>query len=279
MAANNFISHIHVFRIVMQKLIYVLLIGLGIFLAGCATPRKPGEMVASDVSFVQLCQDSGISWEWDGITQIITLRWGNATAKVLVGSPVVGLGEEILMLDVPLRIDNSTVIVTTDFQSKIIDYLKAKKEEVSIYAFLKLKEVIVDPGHGGRDPGAIGPSGLQEKDVVFDIAQRLAQELARHGVRILLTRETDEFISLQERALMAGRSKADLFVSIHANSHPSRGVQGVEVYSLRPLDSFEMNDSPRQENYEALLNHLALEKNNGSLRQILSDMLFVSKQA
>ena len=279
MAANNFISHIHVFRIVMQKLIYVLLIGLGIFSAGCATtPRKP-EMMASDVSFVQLCLDSGISWEWDGITQIITLRWGNATAKVLVGSPVVGLGEEILMLDVPLRIDNSTVIVTTDFQSKIIDYLKAKKEEVSIYAFLKLKEVIVDPGHGGRDPGAIGPSGLQEKDVVFDIAQRLAQELARHGVRILLTRETDEFISLQERALMAGRSKADLFVSIHANSHPSRGVQGVEVYSLRPLDSFEMNDSPRQENYEALLNHLALEKNNGSLRQILSDMLFVSKQA
>ena len=261
--------------------LYILVVIMGIFWAtGCTTvPRKSKGSASDTASFIKACQDNDIVWSWDGVTQIITLGWGNAQAKVLVGSPVVWLGEQTLILDVPIQIHRSVIIIPADFKSKVIDYLKTERSFVSTYALAKIRRIVVDAGHGGKDPGAIGVSGLQEKEVVLDIAQRLVQALAQYGIKILMTRETDEFISLQERAQMTSRLKADLFVSIHANAHPSRGVHGLEVFSLRPLDIFEMNDTPRQASYDALLSQLAVEKNNVAARQILSDMLFVSKQA
>jgi len=92
--------------------------------------------------------------------------------------------------------------------------------------------VIVDPGHGGKDPGAIGIGGLREKDVILPISLRVAQILEQNGVQAILTRNSDYFVSLKGRVDMAERANADLFVSIHANSvglsRPD--VSGLEVY-------------------------------------------------
>ncbi|MEO0934802.1 MAG: N-acetylmuramoyl-L-alanine amidase, partial [Cyanobacteria bacterium J06641_2] len=92
--------------------------------------------------------------------------------------------------------------------------------------------VIVDPGHGGKDPGAIGIGGLREKDVILPISIRVAQILEQNGVQAILTRNSDFFVSLKGRVDMAERRNADLFVSIHANSvglsRPD--VSGLEVY-------------------------------------------------
>ncbi len=92
--------------------------------------------------------------------------------------------------------------------------------------------VVVDPGHGGKDPGAIGIRGVQEKDVVLVVSQYVQQYLEQQGVRVLMTRTGDYFISLQGRTDMANRAGADLFVSIHANSmgmgRPD--VNGFEIY-------------------------------------------------
>ncbi|MGD2180715.1 N-acetylmuramoyl-L-alanine amidase [Lusitaniella coriacea] len=92
--------------------------------------------------------------------------------------------------------------------------------------------VVVDPGHGGKDPGAIGIGGLQEKDVNIDISLRLARILEQQGVKVILTRSNDTFISLQGRTVMANRARADLFVSIHANAVGGRrpDVNGFETY-------------------------------------------------
>ena len=92
--------------------------------------------------------------------------------------------------------------------------------------------VTVDPGHGGKDPGAIGIGGLQEKDVVLDISLRVARLLEQQGVQVLLTRGDDRFISLNGRTAMANRARADLFVSIHANaiSMSRPDVNGFEIY-------------------------------------------------
>lgn len=96
-----------------------------------------------------------------------------------------------------------------------------------------LRHIVLDPGHGGHDPGAIGPGGLQEKELVLDVARRLARLLEEGlGVKITLTRARDEFIPLRERTAQANRLRADLFVSIHANAARVGAASGAETYFL-----------------------------------------------
>lgn len=94
--------------------------------------------------------------------------------------------------------------------------------------------VMVDPGHGGRDPGAVGPKGLREKDIVLDVARRLADRLERLDptIDVRLTRESDAFIGLDERWRIAERADADAFVSLHVNASDVAYARGVEVYFL-----------------------------------------------
>jgi N-acetylmuramoyl-L-alanine amidase len=93
--------------------------------------------------------------------------------------------------------------------------------------------VALDPGHGGEDPGAIGPTGLQEKDVVLDIALKLRDALnAQRGMRVMLTRDADFFVPLQERVRKARRVQADLFISIHADAFFTPQARGASVFAL-----------------------------------------------
>ena len=95
------------------------------------------------------------------------------------------------------------------------------------------KLVVLDPGHGGRDPGAIGVRGTQEKGVVIAIAREVQRELQASGrYRVMLTRASDSFVALRERVARAQEAKADLFLSLHADSHPDSGVRGASVYTL-----------------------------------------------
>ena len=91
--------------------------------------------------------------------------------------------------------------------------------------------VMIDPGHGGKDPGAIGLNGLQEKDVILPISQQVATILQQQGIEVILTRSSDYFVDLAQRVQMAKQARADLFVSIHANSIQNRpDVNGLETY-------------------------------------------------
>jgi N-acetylmuramoyl-L-alanine amidase len=94
----------------------------------------------------------------------------------------------------------------------------------------EVRTVIVDPGHGGSDPGAIGVGGLREKDVTLRLSRLLATKLRAMGFRVVFTREKDRSVSLEERTAIAEASDGDVFVSIHANSAPRRSVQGIETY-------------------------------------------------
>ncbi len=93
--------------------------------------------------------------------------------------------------------------------------------------------VMIDPGHGGHDPGAIGKHGTYEKDVTLDIAHRLVDHLNQgNSVIAKLTRKTDVFLPLKERVGLAREAKADLFISIHADSAPTQAARGLSAYSL-----------------------------------------------
>ncbi|MGM0411053.1 MAG: N-acetylmuramoyl-L-alanine amidase family protein, partial [Bacillota bacterium] len=90
--------------------------------------------------------------------------------------------------------------------------------------------IVIDPGHGGFDPGAIGPNGLQEKVVNLNIALKLKEILNNKGYNVLLTRDDDEYISLQRRVEIAKEEKAMIFISIHNNSSRKSHTGGSEVY-------------------------------------------------
>jgi N-acetylmuramoyl-L-alanine amidase len=92
--------------------------------------------------------------------------------------------------------------------------------------------VVVDPGHGGTDPGAIGPTGVHEADVTLDIAHKVAPALSALGIQVTLTRDDDRFITLEERTARANGFGADLFVSIHCNAAENHTRHGVETYVL-----------------------------------------------
>jgi N-acetylmuramoyl-L-alanine amidase len=94
--------------------------------------------------------------------------------------------------------------------------------------------VAIDPGHGGRDPGAIGPTGLREADVVLDIALRVRDMLTRDGVRVVMLRESDVTVELLDRPRVAREKGVTIFVSIHANASPRASVNGTETYYLTP---------------------------------------------
>jgi N-acetylmuramoyl-L-alanine amidase len=132
--------------------------------------------------------------------------------------------------------------------------------------------VVIDAGHGGKDPGAIGPSGLMEKDVVLDIAKRLRDLMQQAAQwRVTLTRDGDAFIPLEERTAIANAKGADLFVSIHANAAERSDAHGIETYFLDlATDEQSMRVAARE-------NATTLSKVS-DLQLILRDLLMTSKR-
>jgi N-acetylmuramoyl-L-alanine amidase len=93
--------------------------------------------------------------------------------------------------------------------------------------------VMIDPGHGGKDPGAIGPTGLKEKDVVLAIGRKIREKMSGSGeFDVRMTRDEDVFIPLEERTAMANKGRADIFVSLHINASPNRRAEGFSTYVL-----------------------------------------------
>jgi N-acetylmuramoyl-L-alanine amidase len=114
---------------------------------------------------------------------------------------------------------------------------------------LKVNRIVIDAGHGGHDYGTIGPNGVLEKDVVLDVALRLSKLVQeRMGAEVVLTRSDDTFIPLHERTSIANEHKADLFLSIHANSSPAPEVTGTETFFLNFTNSPDALNVAAREN-------------------------------
>jgi N-acetylmuramoyl-L-alanine amidase len=116
---------------------------------------------------------------------------------------------------------------------------------------LGVRRVVIDPGHGGRDIGTLARGQLNEKEVALDLARRTRTLLTAAGFDVLLTRDDDRKLSLQERADFANRARADAFVSIHLNWLPERQVRGVETYYLGPTDDPELTRLAAAENQDS----------------------------
>ena len=125
-----------------------------------------------------------------------------------------------------------------------------------------IRKIVLDPGHGGRDPGAVGAGGIAEKDVVLNVARKLARKLQREmGIEVVLTRNDDRFVGLEDRTAIANAEDADLFVSLHMNASPNRDARGLETYYLdNTTDEASIRLASRE---------------NGTARNKVSDLQFI----
>jgi N-acetylmuramoyl-L-alanine amidase len=130
---------------------------------------------------------------------------------------------------------------------------------------LKVRRVVIDPGHGGHDTGAIGKQGTREKDVTLAISQKLAAELRERGLEVILTRDDDRYLKLEARAELANEARGDLFISIHCNSAANRKLRGVETYTLNiSSDRYSIRLAARE--------NASSEKGISDLQFILADL-------
>jgi N-acetylmuramoyl-L-alanine amidase len=132
-----------------------------------------------------------------------------------------------------------------------------------------IRTIVIDPGHGGKDVGASGPNGLQEKEATLEISRKLAAALAsKLGARVILTREDDSPVSLDQRTAIANQYKADLFLSVHMNAAPVRTAHGSEVYFL----SLEASDELARKAAEAENAASSAHNEQSDLKLILWDL-------
>jgi N-acetylmuramoyl-L-alanine amidase len=179
------------------------------------------------------------------------------------------------------QFNESTVRVVLDL-GKVRDYKIINLDDpvrivVDVYGHVAArstkKRIVIDPGHGGHDPGAIGPNKVMEKDIVLDIALKLKKLLDDDPrFQVFLTRDKDVFIPLPQRTAIANSKDADLFVSIHANSSPRKDARGIETYFLNWTDDEEAMKVAARENQISLRNMKKMKKDNSVLDVIFSDL-------
>lgn len=134
--------------------------------------------------------------------------------------------------------------------------------------------VVIDPGHGGVDPGATGVSGLLEKNIALDYAKELRRQLEATGrFRVVMTRDRDVFLKLRDRIKVAHQANGDLFVSLHANIHNSRKIKGFSVYTLSEKSSdVEARNLAAKENKADIIAGFDLSEQTEVVRDILIDL-------
>lgn len=202
----------------------------------------------------------------DGVLR--QLRVGQFTAdiiRIVIDLTTSGEHNAFLLAD-PYRLvidiqgqKNAEALAAVDKSKKRTATLPEKGKPLPVSG---IRKIVLDPGHGGKDPGAIGVGGIAEKDIVLAIAKKLERKLKQEmGVEVVLTRRDDRFIPLEDRTAIANAEGADLFVSLHMNASPNGEAKGLETYYLD-----NTND-------EASLRLAARE--NGTSRRNVSDLQFI----
>ncbi len=174
-------------------------------------------------------------------------------------------------VQVSLQADQILISIPTKDQlsQELLEKLKSDRDK------WKIDVVVIDPGHGGKDPGAIGPRGVYEKDVVLGIAKKLKKLLEKKlKIKVYLTRDSDKFISLKERTKFANQKQGKLFISIHANWNPNRRVRGTSTYFLGLAKSDEALEIAQREN--AVIRY---EENHGAYEAFTDEHIILATMA
>jgi len=247
------------------------------FLSGCISASPPAAVTAGQRDIRKICDRYQIDWHWDTVSQVITLRKGGQEARALVGSNLVVVGSQKIALDAPVKRENNTIVVPYDFTRKVVWRFSQSPAQRKKSSKTRAYKVIIDAGHGGKDPGASGHSGTKEKMVVLGISQKLKKELSRRGIEVVMTRKKDVFLTLEERTEIASRTDSDIFISIHANASPARKASGIEIYTYRGREAQDMDEQQWEKNHQLAFQQYQMDKSNSELRHVIADMLYQHK--
>jgi N-acetylmuramoyl-L-alanine amidase len=246
-------------------------------LHGCGGRPVMPPTVPVGIALQDVCDRYHVTWQWDGVTQVVMLEYKGNKAKALVGSPTVLLGKEQIILSSPLRRVNSTIYVPEDFESKVLAPFGVSLGGLpQVESSSRVHTIVIDAGHGGKDHGTIFSSGLTEKEIVLDVAKRLRALLDGAGIKVIMTRDTDEFIPLPKRTEIAARDGADLFISIHVNSNQDRAVSGFLVYYIETIEKRYLNEQQRKDN-ERIFAKVLNPSVSKTQQAVIADMMEVLK--
>ncbi|MDD2652181.1 MAG: N-acetylmuramoyl-L-alanine amidase [Sulfurimonas sp.] len=178
-----------------------------------------------------------------GISQIKIAQFNPETLRLAI--------ENSVPVELSHVVNKATLEITFGSESSTRKALEVVEKAVPMPKTTRGKKIVVDPGHGGTDPGAIGYNDHREKMIVFNISQELVKILKSRGHAVYMTRDDDTFVKLSKRTEFANDKKADIFVSVHANSVPNgsaNDVHGIECYFLSPSRSERAKKAAAQEN-------------------------------
>ena len=226
----------------MLKKIVLIFWVAAFFLSGCVTVPTKETLPTYNIGgitylpLISLCELKGINWDYDTFTRTAVLTKDSHKINLMVGENLVLIDGSSQHLRYPPVIHQGTVAVPYKFKEEIIDTLfkESQPPPQAALSLSPIKKIVIDAGHGGTDPGAIGRTGLREKIVVLDIAKRLSNLLRADGLKVVMTRTADTPVSLLRRVEIANNSQVDLFISIHANANRVRSLNGFEVYYISP---------------------------------------------
>ncbi len=226
-----------------------------------------------------LCDRQRYAWEWDPYTLVATINLQGGELRLLADSRQMMVGDHWRVLSVPVVLRQGVVWVPEEVAARLsVSTASAAGAPSAGSDRYRIRTIVIDAGHGGKDPGAIGRHGLREKVVTLDVARRLASILQARGVRVVLTRSDDRFVPLPTRSQMANAASADCFVSIHANSSRSQAASGFEVYYL----SEAIDDSARAlevaENVPFAYAAGTVDESSRTLDAILWDMTYTENR-
>lgn len=225
-----------------SRLRFALVLGLILPLVACAQVRGLRTLPYAGKRYVilkDLAAMYGLPLSTPGGKTLLIRGQYLSVQLTMDGREAIVNGSKVWLHAPVIKVRGQWVISDADAQC-VIDPLVRPSAYLGARA---TRTVVLDPGHGGKDPGAIG-NGLQEKDMVLDLALRIRAHLRANGVRVVMTRDTDRFWTLQDRPFLAARGAGDVFVSIHLNATGARSVQGVETF-VAPVEQYPPTADPR----------------------------------
>ncbi len=223
-----------------RKEVFVILPLLALGIVGCQEPqqRPPGVVIEEPrvPTIEDLARGLGLQIDERDEAFVVLKNAGNTVVifthpagRVFVnGTPIGSVGA--------IKKADGTVYVSRELVSQIRPHLRSAAPEPPVVRPPTRRLtglVVIDAGHGGHDPGATSAAGYYEKNINLRVAAKVARRLEASGVGVVMTRWQDKFLELEERSAVANDRNADLFVSIHADSEPSKSVQGFTIYVAR----------------------------------------------
>ena len=232
-----------------NKIFVLLILAFSLSIAGCATHTgylQLDPVVQKDirtfggtpyVPLMRVCDAYGLKCTYDTFVRTAVISGRSGTITLRAGGTLAIVNGTEKSLNRPVLLEQGLIFVPVSFVrsdfGSIMNAAAVQTQQPQPAKAITINTVVLDPGHGGRDAGALGRRyRLKEKDAALSIARNIKAVLESHGLRVIMTRDDDRFIPLAQRVEIADKNKADLFVSVHINASRTRTLNGFECYYL-----------------------------------------------